>query len=117
MIFPISETLKSDMWNTLSLGTTRLSKGATAQMSTRAAITPLQPCGPNNAPAPVLRIGKPPLQGEHALRTLLNEDDDEHQDRDLGQYRPRDAFEEFVDDPQPHRRVNGAGELADASEH
>src|SRR6185436_21120973 len=106
MILPISETLKSDMWNMLSFGTTRFSSGATAQISTSAAITPPQPRDPNSAPGAALCIGKPPLEREHALRPLLDEDDDEHQHRDLGQHRAGDAFEELVDDTQAHCRID-----------
>src|SRR6185369_6678055 len=117
MILPTSDTLKSDMWNTLSFGTTRLSRGATAQTSTSAATTPPQPRGPNKAPAPDLCIGKPPFQREHALGALLDEDDDEHQDRDLGQHRARDPLQKLVDDAQAHRRIDRPGKLAHAAQH
>src|SRR6478609_10583216 len=100
MILPISETLKSDMWNTLSLGTTRLSSGAMAQISTSAAITAPQPRAPNSAPGPDLCIGKPPFQREHALRAFLDEDDDEYHFCYLCEHGIRDPFEELVDDAQ-----------------
>src|SRR6478672_1409119 len=101
----------------LSLGTTRLSIGATAQISTSAAITPLHPRVPNNAPGPFLSIGEPSLEREHSLRPFLDEDDDEDEHRDLGEHRARDAFKEFVDDSKAHRGVHRSGELAYSAKH
>jgi hypothetical protein len=57
-------------------------------------------------------LGAPALEGEQALRTLLDEDDDEDQHHDLGQHRARPAFEELVDHAQAQRGVHRAGQLA-----
>src|SRR5690348_9846409 len=57
------------------------------------------------------------FQREQALRTLLDEDDDEYEDRYLREYRARPAFEHLVEHAEPETRIHGAGELSDAAEH
>src|SRR5204863_9083608 len=63
------------------------------------------------------RIDHPALEREQALRALLDEHDDEHEQRDLREHRARPRLEELVGDAEAQRRVHGAGEQADAAQH
>src|SRR4249920_1769965 len=58
-----------------------------------------------------------PLQREQALRTLLDEDDDEHQDRDFGEHGARPAFEYLVEQTKAQARVDGSSQLSDPAQH
>src|SRR4030095_2106821 len=59
----------------------------------------------------------PAFDGEDALRPLLDEDDDEHEHRDLREHGAGPAFDELVEDAEPERRVDGASELPDPAHH
>ena len=51
----------------------------------------------------------PPLESEDALRPLLDEDDDQHQNHDLGQHRARQTLEQLVQHAQAERGIDSAG--------
>src|SRR5438067_2150986 len=65
----------------------------------------------------ISRLNRATFQCEKALRSLLDEHDDEDQHGDLRQHRALPGFEEFVDDAEPERRIHGARELANAAQH
>src|SRR3954470_2235546 len=54
---------------------------------------------------------------EQAARALLDEEDDEHQHRDLAEHRARERFEELVDDAESHRTDERAEQIAHPAEH
>src|SRR3954463_6159349 len=56
-------------------------------------------------------------QREDALRTLLNEENDEDQHRDLAEHRPRERLEQLVENAEAERRDDGAHDLSDSAEH
>src|SRR5450830_697342 len=139
MILPMSATAYSLRCRALSTGTSRLSAGATAQTTIRASRKAPQPAPDSNGAgggrvndeevreelvmimvmecAPGSGFGGAALHREDALRALLDEDDDEHQHRDLGQHGPGDAFEEFVQDAQAQRGIHRAGQLPHPAQH
>src|SRR5687768_11822577 len=59
---------------------------------------------------------RPSLQREKALRTALDEEDDEDEHRDLGEHGAGPGFQELVREAEHERGVDRAGELADAAE-
>ena len=92
------------MWNTLPAGTHKLSTGTTAQTVMKAAKKKIQPLVPNNAGGSgscneeklcvvMSCFRTAAFHGKDALRTFLDEHDDEHQHRNLGQYGTGHAFE------------------------
>src|ERR1039457_2844877 len=107
-------------------GSRRANRGPPA-MSTGARAVPPNPLMPQRSTpcrrtphyraAQVSCIHRSALEREQTLRTLLDEDDDEHQHQDLGEHRPRPCLEELVEDTEAHRRVNGSPELTQPAEH
>ena len=57
------------------------------------------------------------LEGEDALRTLLDEDDDGDEDDDLGDHRAGPAFQQLAEDAEAEGGPDCAGELPDAADH
>src|SRR4051812_26392091 len=128
------------MWNTLPSGTARFNRGATAHTSTSASRKAVQPvrvssgpgggstagmgaCPPASAASDcsmtvgarsigcVSGFGTAALDREQALRTLLDEDHDQDQHRDLGEHGAGPAFDELVEDAQAERGVHRARQL------
>ena len=58
------------------------------------------------------RLRTAALHGKDALRTFLDEDDDEHQHGNLGQHRARPALQELVQNAQAQRGIHGTRQLA-----
>src|SRR5438105_4887551 len=71
----------------------------------------------STAPHRPSTVRHPTLEGEQALRALLDEHDDEHEHRNLGEHRARPGLEKFVDNAKAHRCIHGAGELAHTAQH
>ena len=57
------------------------------------------------------------LECEDPLRSLLNEEHDEHEHQDLSHDGTGEGFEELVDEPETERADDGTRELPDAAEH
>src|SRR5712664_2862950 len=122
MILPMSVTQYAETWKGLEAGTTRFSSGKTRKSTPATAPSAVQPFAPYRREkaeeiGPILGFQGPALQGEHALRAPLDEDDDEDEHRDLCEYGALPGFEQLVGEAQPQGRVNGAGELPHAAQH
>src|ERR1700682_4138622 len=132
MILPSSVTVKSEMWNALAAGAARVPNGNTMNSTNaarqNAAHTGRERARCEFAALPAGFSGAKPtdmasrfngaaLERKQALRPLLDEDHDEDQNRDLGEHGARPRLEELVDDAQAERRIDSAGELADAAQH
>src|SRR5512138_1097442 len=120
------------MCNALPAGTTRLPIGKTTNSTTAAMPIAIQTRDDGTremraAPAGSIsgmkatdkgsRFNGAALQCEQSLRPLLDEDDDEDEHGDLREHCALPGFEKLVDDAEPERRVNGAGQLTDAAQH
>src|SRR5712671_373228 len=122
MILPMSVTQYAEAWKGLAAGTTRFSSGKTTKITQATAPSAAQPLGPyrrENAGefGPILNFHGSPLQGEHALWAPLDEEDDEHEHRDLGEHGALPGFEQLVGEAQPQGRVDRACELPHAAEN
>src|SRR5215831_6300744 len=62
-------------------------------------------------------LDRPALEREQAARTLLDEQDDQHQDRDLAEHRTGERLEELVGDAERERADQRSPQIADAAEH
>src|SRR5262245_14367977 len=106
-------------------GSARLSSGQTMKMAAAAALNASQLLGPYNRckvpwgtpPFMWSCLYGPALEGEHALRAFLNEENNEHQHHDFGDHGARPRFKQFVDDTKTQGGVNGAGQLPDAAQN
>ena len=58
-----------------------------------------------------------PSQREQPARPLLDEQDDQHEDRDLAQHGAGIGLEEFIGDAERESADQGAPEISDAAEH
>src|SRR5712664_2541184 len=121
MILPMSVTQYAETWKGLEAGTTRFSSGKTRKSTPATAPSAVQPFAPYRREkaeeiGPILGFQGPALQGEHALRAPLDEDDDEDEHRDLGEHRALPGFKQLVGEAQPQGRVDRAGELPHAAE-
>src|SRR5512134_132690 len=63
------------------------------------------------------RLGRPALERKQALRPPLDEQHDQHEDRDLREHGAGERLEELVHDAETERADDRAGELADAAQH
>src|SRR3954447_13298973 len=129
MIFPINVTEYADGCSGLSAGTARNSTGTTTATSSANAASAIHPRVSNSAVrcCANMKLGtsavfisslhRTAAQREQALRTLLNERDDQHQNQNLGRNGADVRFHELADDAQPQSGVERPGELTDAAEH
>src|SRR6266849_5998298 len=62
-------------------------------------------------------LDRPALEREQAARTLLDEQDDEHQDADLAEHGARERLEELVGDAEREGADQRAPQVSDAAEH
>src|SRR5471032_3242210 len=62
-------------------------------------------------------LGAAALQGEHALRTLLDEQYDQHEHRDLREHRAPERFDRLADKPQSKAADHRSRQLPDAAQH
>src|SRR5260221_8297443 len=102
MILPNNVTQYAETWNGLSAGTARLSSGITTKTAIQHSARIAHPRGPyRRRPDPPVdaftsRVLRAALEGEHALRPFLDEENDEHQYRDLGEHRALPRLEQLV---------------------
>ena len=61
------------------------------------------------------RLRRAALEREDALRSPLDEQDDEAEHDDLAEHRARDRLEQLVDDAETEAPRRRAGQLADAA--
>src|SRR5471030_837270 len=62
-------------------------------------------------------LGAAALQGEHALRTLLDEQYDQHKHRDLREHCAPERFDRLADKAEPESADHRSRQLSDAAEH
>src|ERR1700733_3583613 len=123
MIFPTSVSAYAERWNGLPSGTSMEQIGTSARTATTTKIRIRQETGLNIG----CRVGRisccegstvtvfisnlhaAAFQGEQAPRALLNEQNDQHQDRDFCQNRTPEWLNHFADHSQTHGADNGAG--------
>src|SRR6266513_2237350 len=121
MILPSKVRVWWERWSTWPDGTARWSTGKATNGTNAVPPRTLTPSSPRRVSDcrknRMSSLGHSSLAREQSLRTLLDEYDDEHQHRNLGQHGAGPSLEEFVDDAQAHRRVDSPGELTDAAEH
>src|SRR3954469_11346449 len=63
------------------------------------------------------RFHRPSLEREQAARPFLNEEDDQHQDRDLAEHGTGERLEELVGDAEGEGADQRAPEVSNAAEH
>src|SRR5258706_15361798 len=122
MILPMSVTQYAETCKGLAAGTMRFKSGKTTKITQAAAPSAAQPFRPyrrENADefGPILSFDGSPLQGEHALRASLDEEDDEHEHCDLGEHSTLPGLEQLVGKTQAQGGVHRAGEWSNAAEN
>src|SRR5476651_814598 len=65
----------------------------------------------------ISNLGASALQGEHALRTLLDEQHDQHEHRDLREHRAPERFDRLADKPKSKATDHRSRQLADTAQH
>src|SRR4026207_1080419 len=124
MILPASVMVYAETCSVLSGAGTRYSSGSTTSVTSAKAPSTIQPGRLNSGSvrgtyriSSCSSFNRASLQCEEPLRALLDEGYDQQQDQDLGEHRANVRLQKFRQHAQAERRVDGAGELADAAEH
>src|SRR5579863_3167102 len=72
---------------------------------------------PRGITGPLSTLGHPPLEGEEAARTALNEQDDEDEDEDLADDCSGKRLEELGGDAEAQRSSERSPERSNTAEH
>src|SRR5471032_2737442 len=146
MSLPTSVIEYAERWNVLDSGSTSAAIGTQMPIAMTNAISAIQPlrgnsaarggrpsakpsrlacssgCGATSRFAETLgvfisNLGAAALQGEHTLRTLLDEQHDQHEHRDLREHRAPERLDRLADKPQSKAADYRSRQLPDAAQH
>src|SRR6476620_8066196 len=118
---PISCSTQAGTWSALPAGMSWLRSGRMMPIastnSTAARRLGPMPCQRKRVIIRPSSFDGAPFERKQPARPALDEQDDEHQHKDLAQHGAGIGFEELVDDAERGRTDQGAEEIADAAEH
>src|ERR1700693_1943895 len=131
MILPTSVSAYAERWNGLPSGTSMEQIGTSARTAMTTKIRIRQETGLNigcrvgsiscgegsTVTVLISNLHAAAFQSEQTSGTFLNEQNDQHQHRDLCQNRTPEWFNHFTNHSQAHSANDGTGELTDTAQH